>query len=68
MKRFEHEVLTFTVDKPKDFAKMQETLREWGYAGFEIISVVPSDIHSKSMTVFFKREVGPTGSRESEAA
>ena len=68
MRRFEHEVLTFSVDKAKDFAAMQETLREWGNAGFEIVSVVPGDMHSKSMTVFLKREADETETGKSEAA
>lgn len=68
MKRFEHEVLTFSVNKAKDFEAMQKQLREWGDAGFEIISVIAGDMHSKSMTVFLKREVVEGCLAEEEAA
>ena len=66
MKRFEHEVLTFSVDKPKDFTKMQETLREWGDVGFEIVSVLDHKNVGTNYTVFMKREMNQIN--EDEAA
>lgn len=60
MKRFEHEVLTFTLGTTKDFVAMQESLREWGHAGYEIVSVIQqmaawNDV--TGYTVFLKREI-----------
>ena len=58
MRRFEHEVLTFSVDKAKGFAAMQETLREWGNAGFEIVSVLDHKNVGINYTVFMKTRNG----------
>jgi len=68
MKRFEHEVLTFSVAKPKEKASMKATLSEWGAAGWEIVSVVPSDMHSYSLTVFLKRELNEITNTDDEVA
>lgn len=57
MKKFEHEVLTFDANGKKGHATMQNSLREWGEAGFEIVSVVGTAINSSNFTVFLKREV-----------
>jgi hypothetical protein len=44
MKQFEHEVLNFDISTDKKYAVMQQTLREWGDVGFEVISVVPASL------------------------
>lgn len=56
MKRFEHEVLEFETRSPKQKAKMKETLREWGFAGFEIVGVTQQH-DAAPVTVYLKREV-----------
>lgn len=56
MKTFEHEVLTFDANDKKNFAGMQETLREWGAVGYEVVSVVGTSVNSSNFTVFLKRE------------
>lgn len=57
MKRFEHEVLTFAVGRTKDFAKMQDSLQEWGAAGYEVVSVLQHVTAGSTFTVFLKRAV-----------
>ncbi|UUV08699.1 hypothetical protein [Ruegeria sp. YS9] len=66
MKQYEHEVLIFDLRGNKGLAEMQAKLAEWGAAGFELVSVVPSDMHSRSVTAFLKREVSglPIGNGE----
>ncbi len=56
MKTFEHEVLKFDANDKKSFALMQETLREWGASGYEVVSVVGTSLNSSNFTVFLKRE------------
>ena len=57
MKTFEHEILTFDANDKKSFAGMQETLRDWGAAGYEVVSVVGTSVNSSNFTVFLKREL-----------
>ena len=66
MKQYEHEVLFFDLRANKGLAEMRDKLAEWGAAGYELVSVVPSDMHSRSVTAFLKREVTglPVGNGE----
>ena len=50
MKTFEHEVLTFDANDKKSFAGMQETLRDWGAAGYEVVSVVGTSVNSSNQS------------------
>lgn len=68
MKQFEHEVLSFDTSTKKSFAKMQETLREWGLSGFEIVSVVTASIGGDVVKIFLKRELQPCKTGNNEAA
>ena len=67
MKRFEHEVLVFDTRTPKQMAHMKETLREWGLAGFEIVSVTQQH-GSSPLTAFLKREIASDDTANDEAA
>ena len=68
MKQYDHEVLSFTLNTKKGNAEMEKSLREWGAAGFEIVSVIPSDMHSTGVTVFLKRELTGDPSENGAAA
>lgn len=68
MKTFEHEVLTFNASSKKGYAAMQEALREWGEAGFEIVSVTADSVNPMAFTVFLKREVLGISKKKEEAA
>jgi hypothetical protein len=67
MKRFEHEVLVFEMRTDKQATRMKETLREWGLAGFEIVSVTQF-AETSPLTVFLKRELPEGVSAKEEAA
>lgn len=68
MKRFEHEVLHFNASSPKGYAEMQDTLREWGENGFEVISVTNDSVNSMAFVVFLKREAVEDGAIVEDAA
>ncbi|GGA31895.1 MULTISPECIES: hypothetical protein [Rhodobacterales] len=68
MKQFEHEFLVFDMASKKGLAQMRATLAEWGAAGYELVSVVPSDMHSRSVTAFLKREIAELTTSSGEAA
>lgn len=68
MKQFEHEVLNFDISTDKKYAGMQQTLREWGEVGFEVISVVPASLGFDVINVFFKREIAEQATGAGEAA
>ena len=68
MKIFEHEVLNFNASNRKAYTEMQDTLRDWGANGFEIISVTNDSVNPMSFVVFLKREVSAEGSPSEEAA
>lgn len=67
MKIFEHEVLTFDVSTKKGFSAMQNTLREWGLAGFEVVSVLQTN-STTPIAVFLKREMAGAASSKGKAA
>ena len=68
MKRFEHEVLHFNASSPKGYSEMQDTLREWGESGFEVISVTNDSVNSMSFIVFLKREAVEDSATVEDAA
>jgi len=68
MKQFEHEVLIFDMSGKKGLADMRDKLAEWGASGYELVSVVASDMHSRSVTAFLKREVEGLPVANGEAA
>jgi hypothetical protein len=68
MKSFEHEVLGFDLSTDKGHQDMRQKLQEWGKAGYEIVSVVPSNVGFSSVNIFLKRELDGAQSSESEAA
>jgi len=68
MKQFEHEIVSFDLSSKKHISYMEESLRDWGLAGFEIVSAIPSDMHSTSVRVFFKREILASIVKKTEAA
>ncbi|MGH1416348.1 MAG: hypothetical protein ACRBB0_22860 [Pelagimonas sp.] len=68
MKQYEHEVLIFDVSNNKGVTKMRDQLAEWGAAGYELVSVVSGDMHSRSVTAFLKREVDGLHVENGEAA
>ena len=68
MKQFEHEVLNCDSSTDKKYAVMQQTLREWGDVGFEVISVIPASLGFDIVNVFFKREIIEQAIGTSEAA
>lgn len=68
MRAFEHEVLDFDVREADGLEAMKRTLREWGEAGFEIVSVLPISRDADMTRVFLKREVSPDRSREGEVS
>lgn len=57
MKRFNHEVLSFDANGKKEYKAMQDKLRDWGEAGFEIVSVISTSMNGSYFTVFLKREM-----------
>lgn len=68
MKKFEHEVLYFDAQNKKSLDEMQQTLREWGEVGFEVVSVVHSNFGlGENYAIFLKRAV-TTESNEAETA
>ena len=68
MKVFEHEVLNFKVDNRKNYEAMQKALREWGAAGYELVSVAPDRTSPQAFIVFLKREIGSHDPSSEEAA
>ena len=68
MKTFEHEVLTFNASNRKGYVAMQETLREWGAAGYEIVSVTNDSFNASHYVVFLKRETNGSVSETEDAA
>ena len=52
----------------KGLADMRDKLAEWGASGYELVSVVASDMHSRSVTAFLKREVEGLPVANGEAA
>lgn len=65
---FEHEVMTFGTSTSKEMKKMADTLTEWGAAGYEVVSVVPTQIGGSVVAVFLKREVHAEDGTEGKAA
>lgn len=55
MKRFEHRVDYFV-----DWKDVKGALKEYGEAGWELVCVDPSQMGSKSFTLFLKRELTGT--------
>lgn len=55
MTQYEYEVLHFDMSSRKGLDAMKAVLSEWGAVGFELVSVVPSDMHSQGVTAFLKR-------------
>ena len=68
MKQFEHEILTFGTTTKKDYEKMRQSLSEWGEAGFEVVSVVPTAIDGSEVTIFLKREISILTAQSDRAA
>lgn len=68
MKTFEHEVLTFNASTKNDYVGMQGTLREWGHAGYEIVSVTTDSVNSMAFTVFLKRDASDGAHDRGETA
>lgn len=68
MKRFEHEVLTFDTNSRKGCDAMQKALKEWGVAGYELVSVTPDLTVPQGVMLFFKREITSDVSVGDEAA
>ena len=57
MKKFEHEILSYDLSKKGEYETMRAALKEWGEAGYEIVSVVNPDNITSNVAVFLKREV-----------
>ena len=57
MKRFEHEVLAFDTNGRKGRDAMQKALKDWGAAGYELVSVTPDRTVPQGVMLFFKREI-----------
>jgi len=57
MMYFEHEVLSFGTGTKKEHAAMRTALKEWGEAGYEVVSVVPVTIGGSVVNIFLKRQV-----------
>lgn len=68
MKIFEHEVLTFDAGSRKGSADMENTLREWGAMGWEVVSAVPHHAKPQGFLVFIKRETIVRHDESEEAA
>ncbi len=60
--------MSFTTNTKKGFAKMQSDLREWGAAGYELVSVTPNDLNADSVMVFMQREIVDGSTASDEAA
>ncbi len=59
MKTFENEVLTFDPLSAKSMKSMPNKLREWGTAGFKVVSVVQANAEGRpgfNIHVFLTRE------------
>ncbi|MHC0055425.1 hypothetical protein [Actibacterium sp. D379-3] len=59
MKTFENEVLTFDPQSAKSMKSMPDKLREWGEAGFQVVSVVEASAEGRggwNLYVFLTRE------------
>lgn len=54
---FEHEVMTFGTSTKKEMNQMADKLNEWGAAGYEVVSVVPTSMSGDAVNVFLKRKV-----------
>ncbi len=65
---FEHEILTFGTGTKKEINTMAASLKEWGAAGYEVVSVVPIQIGGAVVTVFLKREVVVENDSDGKAA
>ena len=65
---YEHEVMTFGTQKKKDIEAMSKTLNEWGAAGYEVVSVVPTSMSGDAVNVFLKRKVFVDEQDEGKAA
>lgn len=65
---FEHEVLTFGTSTKKEINAMAASLKDWGAAGYEVVSVVPIQIGGAIVTVFLKREVVVENDSDGRAA
>ncbi|MFV1630793.1 hypothetical protein [Phaeobacter sp. JH20_18] len=65
---FEHEILTFGTGTKKEMNAMATSLKEWGAAGYEVVSVVPIQIGGAVVTVFLKREVFVENDSDGKAA
>ncbi|MGH1415743.1 MAG: hypothetical protein ACRBB0_19800 [Pelagimonas sp.] len=65
---FEHEILTFGTGTKKEMNAMAASLKEWGAAGYEVVSVVPIQIGGSVVTVFLKREVVAEDNSDGKAA
>ncbi|MBM1222787.1 MULTISPECIES: hypothetical protein [Rhodobacterales] len=69
MKTFENEVLTFDPLSAKSMKSMPEKLREWGQAGFKVVSVVHASAEGRAgsnIHVFLTRE-NASGEKEDAA-
>lgn len=59
MKTYENEVMTFDPLSAKSMKSMPEKLREWGQAGFKVVSVVHANAEGRAgsnIHVFLTRE------------
>ncbi len=65
---FEHEILTFGTGTKKEINAMAASLKEWGAAGYEVVSVVPIQIGGAVVTVFLKREMVAEDNSDGKAA
>lgn len=57
MIKFEHEVLYFDLSKRNGAEEMELKLKEWGAAGFELVSVVAHGPTNSQVSTFFKRAI-----------
>lgn len=65
---FEHEVLSFGTSTKKENAEMRAALKEWGEAGYEVVSVVPVTIGGSVLNIFLKRRIISDGDKTDVAA
>lgn len=65
---FEHEILTFGTSTKKEINAMAASLKDWGAAGYEVVSVVPIQIGGAVVSVFLKREVVVENDSDGKAA
>jgi hypothetical protein len=68
MKVFQNEVLTFDTTVPKNVTAMKQELAEWGAAGFEVVSAVPTWPGAGHVMVFLKREMDADENEKGAAA